>query len=319
MTVSRRGCLLGAAAASWAAGAPARIPREAVIPAALTPFDGELRIDRRQFRRQIEWMASIRGISGIMVNGAAGQDRALSREERRMLLGEALAAARGRVAILAALRETPAIPLAALAGDAVAEKADAVVVMPPPDPGGLQWEGARERFARVFDAGPPPVALYHTAYSTEVLTRLAALEPVFAVKEGSNDPAVFERNLRAIRALGRGVAVWSTNSRWLLADLATGADGILSGMGSVVADWHVDLAEAVRRSNLASARRVNDRLFPLTQVFYAAGGDAHSRMKYALKRLGRWESDAVRPPLRRPDAAECARIDEALRAGGLLG
>ena len=155
-------------------------------------------------------------------------------------------------------------------------------------------------------------------YSTETLTQLAELSPVFAIKEGSGDPVAFERNLRSVRALGRNVAIWSTQSRWLLADLAVGADGILSGMGSIVADLHVALAEAVWRSDLAVARRVNGRLFPLTQVFYARGGDPHGRMKYALTRLGRWEHDYVRPPLKPLDDTERSRIDHALRASGLL-
>jgi 4-hydroxy-tetrahydrodipicolinate synthase len=141
---------------------------------------------------------------------------------------------------------------------------------------------------------------------------------VIAVKEGSGSPEVFERNLRAVRASGRGVAIWSTHSRWLLADLALGADGILSGMGSMAADLHVALAEAVWRSDLAAARQVNDRLFPLTQAFYRPEGDPHTRMKYALKRMGRWQHDAIRPPLKPLDDDERARIDRALRESGLL-
>lgn len=317
MDLTRRSLFLAAGAA---AGAPVlRVPRQAVIPAALTPFDAELRIDRKQFRRHLEALAAVRGVNAIMVNGAAGQDSALSRDERRALLGEALAAVGSRIPILAALRETKEIALAGLAADAVAERAHALLVMPPPDPAGFEWEPARARFERVFDAAPTsPVAIYHTRYAHETLAQLAARPLVFAVKEGSGDPAAFERNLRAIHGMGRGMAVWSTNSRWLLADLAVGADGILSGMGSIAADLQADLAEAVRRSDLAAARRINDRIFPLTQAFYRPGADAHTRMKYALRRLGRWENDAVRPPYRQVDAEERARIDQALKDSGLL-
>jgi len=190
--------------------------------------------------------------------------------------------------------------------------------MPPPSKDDLEWEGARARLGRVMESTELPVALYQTNYSTETLTKLAQVPQVFAIKEGSGDPVAFERNMRSVRALGRDVAVWSTNSRWLLADLAVGADGILSGMGSITADLHVALAEAVWRSDLAAARRVNDRLFPLTQVFYRPGNDPHSRMKYALKRIGRWQHDFVRPPLKPLDDAERARIDGALKARGLL-
>lgn len=315
------GATTGIARRSTAAPAPARAapPRPAVVPAALTPYDDELRIDVADFRRHIAALAAVPGVTAIMVNGAAGHDSTLTRDERRRLLGEALAAAGDRVRILAALREGPGTPtLAPVAQDAAAEGAHAVVIMPPAKREQAAWELARPRFETALGATDLPVAIYQTNYETETLVRLASLPRIFAIKDGSGTPALFERNLRAVRALGRDVAIWSTHSSWLLADLATGADGILSGMGSVAADLHVALAEAVWRSDLAAARAVSDRLFPLTQVFYRPGSDAHTRMKYALKKLGRQQRDLVRPPRQPLDAAERAAIDAALVAARLL-
>ncbi len=302
-----------------AASPKAIMPRPTVIPAALTPYDDDLRVDVSEFRRHIAALAAVPGVTGIMVNGGAGHDSTLSRDERRRLVAEALTAAGDRVQILAALRETSDhTTLAPFAKDAANEGAHALIVMPPSKKSDEAWEGARARFDNVFSAANLPVAIYQTGYDTETLTRLASLPAIFAIKEGNGSPAVFERNLRAIRALGRDVAVWSTHSRWLLSDLAVGADGILSGMGSVAADLHVALAEAVRRSDLAAARAVNDRLFPLTQVFYAPGHDPHTRMKYALKKLGRQQRDLVRPPRQPLDDVERAAIDRALFRSGLL-
>jgi 4-hydroxy-tetrahydrodipicolinate synthase len=301
-----------------AAGSSNRLPRKGVVPAALTPFDAELQIARKEFRRHLEALSTIRGVTAIMVNGAAGQDSVLSREERRLLVAEAVTAVGNGTPIIAALRETKEMTLGDLAKDAAGAGAHAALLMPPPDKNGVEWEGAQARLSRVLEAADLPVAIYQTGYSTETLTKLAQLPPVFAIKEGSGDPVAFERNLRSVRALRRDIAIWSTNSRWLLADLAVGADGILSGMGSIAADLHAALAEAVWRSDLDAARRINDRLFPLTQVFYRPGGDAHSRMKYALKRLGRWEHDFVRPPLKPLDDAERAAIDRAVKESGLM-
>lgn len=304
-------------ACSAFAAANNRLPLKGVVPAALTPFDADGQISRPEFRRHMEALAAVRGVTAIMVNGAAGQDAALSRDERRLLVAEAAAAVGSHTPIIAALRETKDFGLKELARDAEHAGADAVLIMPPPDKRDVEWERAQARFSRVFEATDLPVAIYQTAYSSETLARLAESSRVFAVKEGSGNPAVFERNMRSIRALGREVAVWSTNSRWLLADLAVGADGILSGMGSIAADLHVALADAVWRLDLAAARQVNDRLFPLTQVFYRPGGDPHTRMKYALKRIGRWKHDVVRPPLEPVAEGERAAIDRALRESGL--
>ena len=328
MPQSRRDFLAQLGAAGAAAvlprelrGAPAAraIPRRAVIPAALTPLDENLGLALADFRRHIAALAAVPGVAAIMVNGASGHDATLTRDERRRLLGEAAAAAGPRVAVLAALRESPETKsLAPLAQDAAAEGAHALVIMPPSSKADEAWERARARFEPVMAASPLPIAIYQTGYDTETLTRLAALPPVFAIKDGSGTPALFEKNLRAVRALGRDTAMWTTHSSWLLADLATGADGLLSGMGSVAPELQVALAEAVWRSDLAAARAVNDRLFPLTQAFYRPGQDAHTRMKYALKRLGRISHDHVRPPRRPVDEADRQIIDRALRDSGLL-
>ena len=65
-----------------------RIARKGVVPAALTPFDARLQIARSQFRRHLEALCAVPGVTAIMVNGAAGQDRALSRDERRAWWGK---------------------------------------------------------------------------------------------------------------------------------------------------------------------------------------------------------------------------------------
>lgn len=295
------------------------IPRKAIIPAAITAIDKDGKIDFLDFKRHIRSLADTIGVSAIMVNGGSMHDKTLSREERRKLLGEALAAVDDKVPILAAVRESASIPkLGPLAKDAQTEGAKALTIMPPSTKQGYSWEGARQRFEEMGAASDLPLVIYQNRYETEVLVQLASSFPVIGVKEGSKDPMSFERNLRALRGLKKNIAVWSTHSKWLLADLAIGADGILSGMGSIAADLHIALAEAVHRSDLTAARKINDRIYPLAQAVYHPGQDAHINMKYALKKLGRQKHDFVRPPLRPLDAADRARIDRALVESGLL-
>jgi 4-hydroxy-tetrahydrodipicolinate synthase len=97
-----------------------------------------------------------------------------------------------------------------------------------------------------------------------------------------------------------------------MASLTMGANG-LSGAGSVVADLQVALFRAVKRGDLAAAKRVNDRLYPLQQAFYAPPFvDMHNRMKEALVLLGRLDRAIVRPPLVKIPDAEIQRIWHAL-------
>jgi 4-hydroxy-tetrahydrodipicolinate synthase len=156
-------------------------------------------------------------------------------------------------------------------------------------------------------------------YAPETLAKLAAIDNVAGVKDWSNDIVAYEKNLRALRASGRPIAMLSSFTMSLFASYALGADGSISGMGSVTADLHAELFAAVQAGNLEEGRRLNDRLHPLVEVFYAPPFvDMHNRMKEALALLGRIELAVVRPPLKQICREERERIRSALVAAGLL-
>jgi 4-hydroxy-tetrahydrodipicolinate synthase len=105
-----------------------------------------------------------------------------------------------------------------------------------------------------------------------------------------------------------------------LSSLVLGCNGLLSGSGSVIADLQAKLYRAVKANDLAEARRLNDRIYPMARVFYADPFvDMHNRMKEALVLLGKLPRAVVRPPLVKITEAEIARIREALIEAGLLG
>lgn len=104
-----------------------------------------------------------------------------------------------------------------------------------------------------------------------------------------------------------------------MSSLVLGCNGLLSGSGSVIADLQAQLFRAVQANDLATARRVNDRIWPTAEVFYAEPFvDMHNRMKEALVLMGKLPRATVRPPLAKLSEAEIGRIREALVAAGLL-
>jgi 4-hydroxy-tetrahydrodipicolinate synthase len=114
--------------------------------------------------------------------------------------------------------------------------------------------------------------------------------------------------------------VLSTNSAWLLSSLVLGCNGLLSGSGSVIADLQAKLYRAVKANDLAEARRLNDRIYPMARAFYADPFvDMHNRMKEALVLLGKLPRAVVRPPLVKITDTEIARIRDALVEAELLG
>jgi 4-hydroxy-tetrahydrodipicolinate synthase len=295
---------------------------EGVMPANLLPFRADLSVDVPAYRRHLRWLADTRGVTGLVVNGHAAEVASLDRDERRQALAVALDEVAGRVPVVAGVYTDGTAEAVRLARDARAEGAAGVLLFPPT----LFMWGAQAKpdmairhVSEVAAGADLPIIVFEyppasgIGYAPETLARLCAIPQVAGVKDWSNDIVAFERNLRAIRATGRPVAVLSSFTMSLMASFLLGADGAISGMGSVVADLQADLFDACRKGDLEEARRINDRLDPLVRVFYAPPFvDMHNRMKEALVMLGRIPAAHVRPPLTPIPDAERRAIRAAL-------
>jgi len=296
-----------------------------VIPATLLAFRDDLSIDEGETRRHLRHVAATRGIAAITVNGHASEVASCSAEEQRRLLALSASEIGDRVPLVNGVYADGSLEAARLATMAAEEGASALLVFPP-NPmamgGQLRPEMALAHFARIADATDLPIILFQypapggLGYPFETLLRLVERIPsIRAIKDWCADPMLHERHVRTLQALPRPVNVLTTHSSWLMASLTMGANGLLSGAGSVVADMQVALFEAVRGGDLARARHVNDRLYPLQQAFYAAPFlDMHNRMKECLVLLGRQARAVMRPPLVKLPPAEIARLGAALAA-----
>ena len=298
-----------------------------VMPANILPFKADLSIDEPAYRRHLRWLADTRGVTGLVVNGHASEVSSLSRDERKRSLAIALDEVAGRCPVIAGVYSDGTAEAVELARDAKAAGAAGVLVFPPT----LFMWGAQlkpdmvlRHFVEVAGVGLPIIVFEYPpasgiGYAPETLATLAAIPQVAGVKDWSNEIVAFERNLRAVRATGRPVAMLSSFTMSLMASFLLGADGAISGMGSVAADLQAELFEACGKGDVDGARRINDRLDPLVRVFYAPPFvDMHNRMKEALVLLGRIPAAHVRPPLTQVSAGEREAIRHALVASGLL-
>ena len=297
-----------------------------ILPTNILPFRADLSIDEAAYRRHLRWLVDTPGVTGIVANGHAAEVASLSREERKRTLAIALDEVAGACPVVAGVYSDGTAEAVELTRDARSAGAAGVLLFPPT----LFMWGAQAKpdmvlrhYRDVAAVGMPIVAFEYPpasgiGYSPETLAALAQIPGVVAVKDWSNDIVVFEANLRAVRATGRPVAMLSSFTMSLMASFLLGADGAISGMGSVTADLQAELFAACQKGDLDGARRINDRLEPLVRVFYAPPFvDMHNRMKEALVLLGRIPAAHVRPPLTPIPAAERAAIARALELARL--
>lgn len=299
-----------------------------IWPATLTPFLADGRIDDAALVAHIRDVAGTTGVRAVVVNGHAGEASSLDTAERRHVIRLAVEAA-GPVPVVAGIVAEDTRTACALARDAADAGASALLVFPPAlfaHGAAARPEMVRRFVTELAGATALPLVLFQlsrasgAAFATPLLVELcAALPQIIAVKDGTDVPEAYEDNLRALRALPRPVTVLSTNNSWLFASLAYGAQGILSGLGSVAAPLLATLHDAMARGDLPSARAANDRLVPLCRAFYRAPYvDSHSRMKTALHLMGKLPRPDVRPPLLPLPPEDVARVRAALVAAGLL-
>src|SRR3970040_2208572 len=298
------------------------------IPANLLPFTADLQIDVAAYKKHLRWLADTKGVTAIVANGHAAEVSSLSREERKRALALALEEVGAKVPIIAGVYSDGTHEAIELARDAKAAGASGLLVFPPTI---FMW-GAQVKpdmvlrhFSMLADGVDLPLIVFEyppssgIGYAPETLTELCKIPAVVGVKDWSNDIVAYEKNLRAPRAPGRPVAMLSSFTMSLMASFCLGADGCISGMGSVAADLQGELLAAVKADDLAGAQLVNERLTPLVNVFYAPPFvDMHNRMKEALALLGRIPAAHVRPPLTPVSDDERHRIRLAVPAAGPL-
>jgi 4-hydroxy-tetrahydrodipicolinate synthase len=298
-----------------------------VIPAVLLPFHDDLSIDEANFRKHLRDVAATDGISAITINAHSTEVASCSFEEQQRIHAIAQDEIGARLPIVHGIWADGSLEAARIAKAATEGGASALLVFPPaPFTLGQNAAMAVEHFKRVADASDLPIIVFQyplatgQGYPNETLLRMVDEIPnIRAIKDWAGTVQQHEWHVRTLQNLPRPVTVLSTQSSWLMSSLALGCNGLLSGSGSVIPDLQAALFRAVQANDLATARALNDRIFPLTQVFYAQPWvDMHNRMKEALVLLGRLPRAVVRPPLVKLERAEIERIRQALVEAGLL-
>ncbi len=297
-----------------------------VIPACLLPLHDDLSIDEKNYRKHIREVGGVRGVAALTVNGHASEVSSCSFEEQEKLLDLALAEVGDRVPLVNGIYAESGLEAARIARMADQKGASALLVFPP----NVFMLGSRpdmvvDHYRRIADATDLPLIIFQfpiglpVTYSHDVLLRLIEEIPsIKAMKDACSEPARHEMTVRTLQSGPRPINVLTTHSAWLLSSLVVGCNGLLSGAGSTIADLQVELFEAVRGDDLATAKAVAARIYHTTHAFYGPPAvDMHNRMKEAQVILGRLPSAAVRPPLQKLGDAEIARIGQLLKAAGI--
>lgn len=259
-------------------------------PALLTPLHDDGAVDHDALAALVTDLVP-RGVDGLVPLGSTGEFTEFSGVERRAILDTVIAAAAGRVPVLAGVSGLSTRETRGYAADAAAVGADAVLVLPP-----LYWKSPDDRifdhYRAVADAVDIPVVAYDfpaltgQPLSPELLGRLAAEEPrVIGAKLTVRDIMTVTAALAATRRHRPDFAIVTGFEDLIPAAMWAGADGGISGMATVIPDELVAMVAAIRegRPEAGELHRSVMRMFDI----YGLSAPAIPGLKAVAAALGR--------------------------------
>ncbi|OQW45822.1 MAG: 4-hydroxy-tetrahydrodipicolinate synthase [Proteobacteria bacterium SG_bin6] len=283
------------------------------IPALVTPFSGDGRIDEPAYRALIDWQIA-EGSSALVPCGTTGEAATLTAEEHFGIVRVCVDQAAGRVPVIAGAGSNDTRVAIANIAAAKAAGADAALMVPPYYNRPNQ-EGIFQHFQAVAESCDLPVVLYNvpgrtvTDIAVETMGRLVEAYPksFVAVKDATG---VLQRVTAQRLVCGTGLAQISGNDETALAFNASGGVGCISVSANVVPRLCAEFQAACAAGDYIAARALHDRLFPLHLALFSDASPGP--VKYALSKVRPDFPTGLRLPMTWPSAASQAAVDKAL-------
>jgi 4-hydroxy-tetrahydrodipicolinate synthase len=284
--------------------------------ALVTPFQRDLSLDEETLRtlvcRQVE-----AGINFLVPCGTTGESPTLTRAEHLRVVEIALEEARGKVPVLAGAGGNNTSEVIELARELERLGASGILSVTPYYNKPTQ-EGLYQHYKAIASGIRLPIVVYSVQGRTGVniepatMARLAAIENIVGVKEASGSIAQVATILNQVPAT---FAVLSGDDSVTIPVMALGGRGIISVVSNQIPGEMTQLAQACRRGDFETARRIQARYLPLMNVNFVESNPIP--VKAAMGLMGLLDP-VYRLPMTPPSPANLARIAKVLEDVGLL-
>jgi 4-hydroxy-tetrahydrodipicolinate synthase len=283
--------------------------------ALITPFKNN-GVDEEAFRRLVDWQIA-EGTHGLVPVGTTGESPTLTHEEHKHVVELCVAAAKGRVPVIAGAGSNSTAEAIDFAAHASKAGADAILVVTPYYNKPTQ-EGLFQHYKAINDAVDIPIIIYNIPgrsvvdMSVATMARLFELKNIVGVKDATANLA---RASQQRRALGPDFNMLSGEDATALGFMAHGGHGCISVTSNIAPRLCAEFQNACLAGDYARALELQDRLMPLHDVLFVETNPGP--VKYAAWRLGLC-SPETRLPLAPVSEATKRAVDAALAETGLI-
>jgi len=292
------------------------------ITPAITPLTPEGLIDERGTAALYEHLIA-GGVDAVLVLGSIGEFFAVSQEEKRRLISLAVRSISGRLPVIAGTSDMLFENVVRLSEFALAEGADAVIVVPP-----YYFRLEQEQIEAYYDAlasaVPGRIYLYNfpdrTGYSisAETVQHLALRhENIVGCKDTIAGMDHTRELIKAVKPLRPDFEIYSGFDDNFGHNVLSGGDGCIAGLSNVAPEICSRWARAANSADwreVAALQQVIDRLMDI----YAVGSPFIPFIKQATALRGVPVSSRVSFPFPSVTEEQEQKLAEILRREGLL-
>ena len=283
---------------------------QGIFPAFYACYDETGAISPVRVREFTEYLIG-KGVHGLYVGGSSGECIYQSVAERKLLLENVMAVAKGRIVIIAHVACNNTADSRELAAHAESLGVDAIAAIPP-----IYFHlppyGIAKYWNDISDAAPNTDFIIYNipqlagvALSSALLREMLKNPRVIGVKNSSMPVQDIEM------WRDEGAIVFNGPDEQLLSGLAAGAIGGIGGTYAVMPELYLKIFALVNEGRIAEARPIQDACCHIIYKLCSGKGNMYAFIKAVLRKLGAPDIGGVRAPLTDLQPGDEAAVDEA--------
>ena len=282
---------------------------EGIIPAFYACYDAEGKINPAAVRELTRYFIS-KGVKGLYVGGSSGECIYQSKEERKLVLENVMAEAKGKLTVIAHVACNNTADSMELAAHAESLGVDAIAAIPP-----IYFKLPPYAIAKYWnDISSAAPNTDFIIYNIPQLAGVALSVPL--LKEmlknprciGVKNSSMPTQDIQMWR--DEGAIVFNGPDEQLISGLVMGATGGIGGTYGAMPDLYVKLYECVKSGDLATALEIQNECCRIIYKMCSTHGNMYAVIKAILRKQGAPDCGSVRAPLAELVEADMTIVDE---------
>ena len=289
---------------------------QGIIPAFYACYDAEGKINPEAVRALTRWFVE-KGVKGLYVGGSSGECIYQSKEERKVVLENVMAEAKGKLTVIAHVACNNTADSQELAAHAESLGVDAIASIPP----------------IYFHLPPYAIAKYWNDISAAAPNTDFIIYNIPQLAGVSLTVPLLKEMLKNPRCIGvknssmptqdiqmwrdEGAIVFNGPDEQLISGLVMGATGGIGGTYGAMPELYLKLYECVKEGRLDTALEIQNDCCRIIYKLCSGHGNMYAMIKEVLRKMGCPDCGSVRAPLAEliesdyPIADECVAMIKA--------